>query len=463
MQTDVVVVGGGPAGSTIAYQLAKLGYCVLLVFSNCRRDRTEVLPPSIEYFQDVLPLASALMDCQPAPFTRLRWSEVGEEVEVHSAARLVQRTKFHESLVAMAIRVGVVAVRPARARHPQRMGAGWLVPIDTATESFSARARFLVDARGRYGGMKSNRRRLGASTTTLAMRWTDAAVRAGELWIEALSDAWCWGAAPADGILETAIFIDTAECRGRGLQALTQRHRSLLGQSCRFGRALRDATAGPLSICDATATRDEAPVQVDAIRVGDAAIALDPLSSQGVLTALRTGLQAAATVHTILSGGDSNAAMLFYRQSLREAATQHQITTADLYARHQSWSARAFWRERAQAAIQGSMPHEPSRMIEADPLIIVSAATRIEQVPALVDDRIERVLSVLHPSQLRPITWMRGYPLAPLLARIGQGRRASIILADWSAAMPVGEARDILGRLIKTAIVEPVASSSPGW
>jgi len=206
---------------------------------------------------------------------------------------------------------------------------------------------------------------------------------------------------------------------------------------------------------------EEAPVQADAIRVGDAALALDPLSSQGVMAALRTGLQAAATVHTILSGGEIDAAMLFYRQSLQEAATQHQITTAGLYARHQRWSERSFWRERANPTLRGSTPHEMSRNVKADPLIKVSAATSIEQIPALVDDRITRVLSVLHPSQLRPITWMRGHLLAPLLARIGQGHRASVILADWSSAMPVGDARDILGRLMKASILEPVKSSNP--
>ena len=51
-------------------------------------------------------------------------------------------------------------------------------------------------------------------------------------------------------------------------------------------------------VCDASSYRFAEVVTSDAIRVGEAAFAIDPLSSSGVQTAMQTGLAAAATIRT---------------------------------------------------------------------------------------------------------------------------------------------------------------------
>lgn len=456
LETEIAVVGGGPAGSAVAYRLACLGYRVLLVIADQPhgRQRTEVLPPSIETLQHSIPLGPALLDHPLAPFTRVRWSGYGEDLRPHSATRLVQRDLFDQPLVEIAAGAGVELIRSARARRPHRTPEGWIVPIDVAGGRRCVRARILVDAAGRRAGFARKSRLLAPATVALSARWTSAAVRVGEIWTEALPDGWCWGAGVADGVLEAATFISMAECRGRGRQALRQRYCELLRQSECFRAALRGAEPGAVRICEASARVDEDPAESDFIRVGDAAFAPDPMSSQGVQAALRSGIHAAAAIHTILSGGDADAAVAFFRDAVQAAAIQHRVVTADLYARHERWRDRLFWSTRAERVADRPIPAEPTQMVAVDASLRLSKDVAIVAAPALVGDLIERVPSVMHRSELRPVTWLNGHLLAPLLDRMESGGRASAILAGWSTIMPADEASSVLRWLMARGIVE---------
>jgi 2-polyprenyl-6-methoxyphenol hydroxylase-like FAD-dependent oxidoreductase len=456
LETDIAVLGGGPAGSAVAYRLARLGRRVLLVNAGqpADVDRTEVVPPSIEMLQDAFPFGPALAVQPGAPLTRVRWSGFEEDVRPHPGTRLVQRASFDRSLQRIAAAAGVELFQASRARRPYRTPDGWTVPIDVAGERRSITARILVDAAGRRGGFARHSRLLGAATVALCARWARASIRAGEIRVEALPDGWCWGAGVADGVLEAAAFVDMAECRGLGLEALRRRHCELL-QGGHLGDALRDAVPGPVRVCDASARMDQVPVESDRIRVGDAAFAPDPMSSQGVQSALRSAVQAAAAVHTILTGGDAEAAISFYRDAVQAAATWHRTATAKLYAEHQRWLDHPFWRARTAPVTDQPGPSAPIHVMGADPALRLARDARIVAAPALVGDLIERLPSLVHRSEPRPVTWLNGHLLAPLLDRMGSGVRTSTILAGWSAMMPADEACSVLTWLMARGIVEP--------
>jgi 2-polyprenyl-6-methoxyphenol hydroxylase-like FAD-dependent oxidoreductase len=456
LQADIAVLGGGPAGSAVAYRLARLGYRVVLVSAERPDglDRTEVLPPSIETLQGALPLGPALAAQPLAPLTRVRWSGSGEDVRPHPGTRLVQRRSFDRSLLHIAAAAGVELIESARARRPQRTAEGWTVPIDRGGDRRGVTARILVDAAGRRGAFGRNSRLQGVATVALCARWTPAVIKASEIWVEALPDGWCWGAGVADGLLEAATFVSMAECRGLGLQALRRRHSELLLQSGRFGDALRGAAPGPVRVCDASARMDQDPAQLDLIRVGDAAFASDPMSSQGVQAALRSAVQAAAVIHTILSGGDAEAAISFYRDAVQATAARHRTATAEMYAGPRRWRDRPFWRARAEPVADLPVPTAPIDAMGTDPALRLSPDVEIVATPALVGDLIERMPSVVHRSEPRPITWLNGHLLASLLDRMTSGERASAVLAGWSALMPAEQASAVLNWLVARGIVE---------
>ena len=74
-------------------------------------------------------------------------------------------------------------------------------------------------------------------------------------------------------------------------------------------------------------------IGLDWIKVGDAAFAIDPLSSQGVQMAMMSAFQGSIAVHTLLTQPEqANAAIDFYRNKLQETVARSQTTAAQVYA-----------------------------------------------------------------------------------------------------------------------------------
>ena len=81
--------------------------------------------------------------------------------------------------------------------------------------------------------------------------------------------------------------------------------------------------------------------------MGDAALSFDPLSSQGLLNALYTGMRAGQTVDAALDGnGDQVVAYAAQLDQVRQAHLQHHRTFYQMEAR---WLNCSFWARRAGA------------------------------------------------------------------------------------------------------------------
>lgn len=431
-----------------------LGYRVVLVTAARRPgdDRVEMLPPSIALLAETLPLVRALAQAESAPVTRLHWSGKSEEARANPDTRLVRRAAFDAALDEAAVAAGAIAIRPARVRRPRPTGQGWMVPIQTVFGPSGIATRFFVDATGRAGGLGGASRRVGPATVALSARWNDAGLAPGTVLVEALQDAWCWGAATADGGLETAVFVDMRSCAGRGRAALSDWQASLLRESTLFGPAVQGRRPDALSLCDATPRTTDAAVGPDVIRVGDAAFAPDPLSSQGVQCALRAGVQAAVVVHTILSGGDAEAAMAFYRETVRNSVAAHHVAAAGLYATHQTWQERAFWRTRAAGA-EGSRATAAGPDLAPDAIIRLAPEAAVGSFPALVGERIERVPAICNASERSAIAWIDGLPVTQLLGGMEAGRHVSDIVASWSWALAPDRALFLMQVLLSRGIL----------
>jgi hypothetical protein len=88
------------------------------------------------------------------------------------------------------------------------------------------------------------------------------------------------------------------------------------------------------------------------LAVGDAALSFDPLSSQGIMTALYTGLDAGLTLDAQLSG-DSDAITRYCHRlaNIYDAYLRNLITYYSIEAR---WSGRTFWQRRQNSSVRGS-------------------------------------------------------------------------------------------------------------
>ncbi|HEY9225544.1 MAG TPA: tryptophan 7-halogenase, partial [Gemmatimonadaceae bacterium] len=150
---DVVVLGGGPAGSAAARLLATWGHSVALVARPPRQaSLAESLPPSCTKLFEQIGIQHLIDD---AGFLRASGNTVcwanGEPRVEHFAAGVagyqVARDAFDALLLAAARTTGVT-IHEAIVRGVARDGDVWRVSTDSAAD---LRARWVFDATGRTG------------------------------------------------------------------------------------------------------------------------------------------------------------------------------------------------------------------------------------------------------------------------------------------------------------------------
>src|ERR1700755_2516736 len=97
--------------------------------------------------------------------------------------------------------------------------------------------------------------------------------------IEAGRDAWYWGVPLPDGTYNTLVFIEPEEFRCGAGATLTERFLRLLGASDLMDNCADAELVVPPHAIDATAYLSNEPVTMNRIEIGDAAVAIDPISS----------------------------------------------------------------------------------------------------------------------------------------------------------------------------------------
>jgi flavin-dependent dehydrogenase len=96
--------------------------------------------------------------------------------------------------------------------------------------------------------------------------------------------------------------------------------------------------------------------------VGDAASAWDPLSSQGIAKALRSGVAAADTIIEYLSGDP--AAMVRYANGSQADFEQYLNTYHHYYRREMRWPEAVFWNRRHALRELGAMSQPKPQTIQ---------------------------------------------------------------------------------------------------
>src|SRR5262249_50722034 len=82
------------------------------------------------------------------------------------------------------------------------------------------------------------------------------------------------------------------------------------------------------------------------LAIGDAAMAFDPLSGQGVYKALQSACRAAEAIHQHSTG--NTWAFQEYAAAVAQDFDSYQITRRAFYSRERRWPCSAFWQRRSR-------------------------------------------------------------------------------------------------------------------
>lgn len=502
---DALVIGAGPAGTGAALRLQQLGYRVLLVERSAVWPRAQVgeaLTPGVRNIIELLDANDALAAVPHVVHagSRVLWRARSPELLRQAGSAIVDRGRFDAALLALARRRGVEIERPARVLHLAGAAGDWRVGLLCGeSRSRQVRARFILDASGR--GAAAPRIDCAPRLAALWGEVDQSALPAldGATQVEALEHGWLWAGCLPGGRYRLMLVCDPHAAR----QAAPATPEARLRAACAASQLLRAAADLPLlgavQMCSATPYLAPDSWKDGRLKLGDAAFALDPVSSSGVEKAMRFSLQAAVALHTVLGDagpGRSALAQQFFEGRLVEACARHAHWTEAYYG--QAWCAdRPFWQARAhylagvrgeseargEAGLRGeaggdgtawpellaALSAERTRLAAyqppalkplgalnpALPLRLHGAATIVE-LPCVVDDRVFLHSALDHPHLERPLAFLENEALFPHLARLGQPLPLAQLLHMLAAGMPGHKAQHIAAWLWQRGLLESV-------
>ena len=378
---DVIVIGGGPGGSTTATMLARQGARVLLLErERFPRDHVgeSLLPASVPVLEEL----GVMPAVQQAGFLR-KWGATmvwgkdktpwtwyfKETNQQYPHSFQVWRPQFDELLLDNSRAAGV-DVRERHRVSEVLFDSGRVTGVryqgeDTTQQT--AWASFVVDASGQGGLLahQLNLRQWDSFFRNLAVYgYFDSVQRLKEpdqtnIFIESYPHGWLWTIPLHTGLASVGAVVDSSTNRRRVHQA------GLLGflmdqvsQAPNTAEMLKEAklTAGPSVIRDWSYVCQRL-VGDGYVLVGDAGCFVDPLFSSGVHLALMSGVLAAAYVTSALKDPDlGSAAGQVYQEMYLKEYNQFRELARLFYSSNLSVDSY-FWK--ARRLVEGSANFSP--------------------------------------------------------------------------------------------------------
>ena len=334
LECDVLVIGGGPAGSTAAALLAGRGHRVTLL-EKAHHPRFHIgeslLPANLPLFEK-LGVADAVkaigMEKWGAEFVS-PWHDHQQSFEFADAmdkrmpmAYQVRRSEFDEILIRNAAARNVRVVEGCEVKSvdflPDETGA--LIHAsheDGRTET--VQARFVLDASGRdtflANRFKAKQRNRKHASAAIYAHFSGAkrepGKAAGNITIYWFDHGWFWFIPLADGMTSVGAVTRPDYLKTRKQKSLEQFFMETIGLCARLGERLQHAQLGsPVEATGNYSYECNHSHGRNYLLLGDAYAFIDPVFSTGVLLAMQSAFAGADTVDTCLRQPQDAAAAL---------------------------------------------------------------------------------------------------------------------------------------------------------
>jgi flavin-dependent dehydrogenase len=324
-ECDVVVVGGGPAGSTIAALLAQKRRCVIVL----EKERF----PRFHIGESLLPLNLPLFDRLGVAddVRRIGVYKPGAELvsDSHGAATTfrfadnpylsvghsyqVRRSEFDKLLLDNSRRLGAEVMEGTRVTDIKIDGRPAVTAIGPDGVPIQFAARFLVDASGRDTLLASRLKlkRIDKCNNTAAVFGHFRNVprlpgdRAGMITVHLFEHGWFWTIPLPDDVMSVGVVGNQAFFKTRETTRDALFARAIAACPSLARQMANAQPIGPLSACADYSYDARYYVGESHILVGDAAAFIDPLFSSGVMMAMNGATLGAAVVDACLDGSKS--------------------------------------------------------------------------------------------------------------------------------------------------------------
>jgi flavin-dependent dehydrogenase len=349
---NAVVIGGGPAGSAAAIRAAQLGRSVCLVDSSKPGEFKigESLPPASTRLLHDLDASGTLQPgiAEPSFGNRSAWGgpELRDTDFIRDPSGLgwhVDRARFDVALREIAGAKGARICHPARVSQvSQGPRQKWLVRAGDQTIA----ADWVIDCGGRassFARSQSVRRKSFDQLMAIGAEFASSDQDSRTL-VESAPGGWWYTSLVPNGRRVVVFHTDAGSEAARMARSI-EGFCALAASTVHIRERLRDGRpSGRLKAVSAATSCLEQFHGSGWLAAGDAAMTFDPLSSQGIYTALYGGMKAAEAMDAALRRGDDCAAS--HTETLDRVFDTYIEYRHVYYAGETRWPNISFWRSR---------------------------------------------------------------------------------------------------------------------
>lgn len=352
---DVAIVGGGPGGSATALSLRAHAPSLSVVLVESSHYETfrigETLPPPARSILEHLSVWDKFQSHghREVHGTSAAWGSAAllDNDFFYMPANIgwhLDRAAFDAMLAAEAGLRGATLILDTRVRDAQRTGNEWHLHLSGGS---AISARFIVDATGGSAALalQCGARFVAADCLIGIAGFFECSKGDPRTIVEAFADGWWYTAGLPDGRRIVACFTDADLARRRRLNVAEEWRRNLAAMPNVGVLVEQTKFCGEVVVRSASSRRLDPVMGEGWLAAGDSASRFDPLSSQGIVKALRSGIFASYAIGDLLMHGD-DAGMKRYARHLFEEFKSYTEVREKYYGEEQRWPAREFWRRR---------------------------------------------------------------------------------------------------------------------
>lgn len=377
---DVLIVGGGPAGAALAIALRRAGVSDVVLIDRPARRPFQIGESAAPGLGSLLRRMGLDHRLETRGHLRCHgnlsaWGSSQPAVEdfiyrPDGPGWHLDRAAFDTWLRAEAVSSGARLLSPARLVEADRTGQDWNARIETADGMFHLAARWIVDASGRPAAFARRQgARLRRCDRLLAHAALVCATKAPEYSgfsiIEACEFGWWYCAGLPGGRSMIALMTDPDVAEEADFTSPSSFWRqwadtTLISRHC----TPVDREASPVVFSANSQILDRASGP-GWLAVGDALMALDPLSSSGLTGAMEDALAAADIIACSQRPGDHDSTQSMLSAYGRQAEATFRRYLAErnaIYDLERRWATSRFWARRVNgaAAAADGYPAGPS-------------------------------------------------------------------------------------------------------
>lgn len=362
IQTDVLIVGAGPAGIAAAMSILRYSTLKVVIVESSSFDNLKVGEQVSSSIFDILSYIGVTKqdfdkDCFLNGYGSLAAWGSENIVSRHSMFLSngenfqLDREKFDLQLVKMAADAGIQIIPRSRCHEFNQNAEGhWKIKgkHETKGELF-IESRYLIDATGRQSNIC---RQLDIKTVKYDqlvgigtfVTFESEARMMQEIYMETVKEGWWYCSALPNSLMNITFFTDADIAKMLKLQKKENWNR-LLSETKHIKQIIKNAVSNEnLWTRNAFSQLIENHQHPNFFAIGDAAVSFDPISSMGIGFALTSGCSGAKALLDTDNG--TKTAPMLYWDDLQHIFDQYLGLRNQFYAKELRWKELPFWSRR---------------------------------------------------------------------------------------------------------------------